>query len=89
MFKYLMFAILLQPVISIAQIGGNFPDLEGENLVHGEIFLPTDVSGTHTLVGLALSKKSEKQLNSWFTPVYNQLIKEPEPGLFSFAFNKT
>ncbi len=87
MYKTLTLVICLLPTLGFAQIGTSFPTLEGENLIHGEILLPDDVSGTHTLVGLAFSKKSEKQLNSWFTPVYNQLIKEPAPGLFSFAYD--
>ncbi|MFY0607443.1 MAG: hypothetical protein JXR10_12050 [Cyclobacteriaceae bacterium] len=85
--KLLVITFYILSTAAFAQIGTTFPELEGENLVHGEITIPEDVAGTHTLVGLAFSKKSEKQLNTWFTPVYNQLIKEPTPGLFSFAYD--
>ena len=71
-----------------AQIGSTFPDLEGESLTHGMVNIPADVKGKHTLVGLAFSKKSEKDLNKWFNPVYQQLITEPEAGsLFAFSYD--
>lgn len=71
-----------------AQTGEVFPDLEGESLTHGMVNIPDDISGKHTLVGVALSKKSEKQLKSWFDPVYQQLIKEPDEGsLFAFSYD--
>lgn len=72
---------------SVAQVGKAFPSLEGESLVHGMINVPDDTRGKHTLVGMAMSKKSETYLDKWFTPVYNQLIKEPEGGLFAFSYD--
>ncbi|MFT6865476.1 MAG: hypothetical protein ACJA08_000294 [Cyclobacteriaceae bacterium] len=72
--------------LAYAQLGATFPDLEGESLVHGMVNIPTDVQGKYTLVGIALSKKSETSLKSWFNPVYQQLIKKPEAGLL-FAFD--
>jgi len=46
--------------------------------------IPKDTRGKYTLVGLAYSKKSEDDLNSWFSPVYNKFIYKPEkPTLFS------
>lgn len=73
----------------IASAGAqNFPSLDGENLQHKSVNIPSDVSGKYTLIGIALSKKSEKHLKGWFDPVYNQLIKEPETGtIFEFGFD--
>lgn len=79
---------IFSSTIVSAQLGNIFPDLEGESLVHGMVNIPTDVLGKYTLVGLALSKKSETDLKSWFNPVYQQLIKKPEAGsLFSFGYD--
>src|SRR5690606_20242873 len=36
----------------------------------------------YTLVGLAYSKKSESELNSWFQPVFSKFIQQTN-GLFS------
>ncbi|RED92660.1 TlpA family protein disulfide reductase [Marinoscillum furvescens] len=84
---HLTLSILLLAAFTVAK-AQQFPALEGENLKHQSVNLPADVSGKHTLVGIALSKKSEKFLKGWFDPVYNQLIKEPESGtIFEFGFD--
>src|SRR5690606_40255941 len=43
--------------------------------------LPADVAGKYTLLGLAYSKKSEDELNSWFQPVFEKFIQKNK-GLF-------
>ena len=71
-----------------AQKGNQFPALEGESLVHGMVNIPDDVKGKHTLIGLAISKDSEKYLKYWFNPIYQQLIKKPDPNsLFAFEYD--
>jgi len=80
--------LIITPILTNAQIGNTFPDLDGESLIHGGIKIPDDTKGKHTLVGLAFSKKSEKSLNGWFKPVYQQLIKKPDEGsLFAFSYD--
>jgi hypothetical protein len=50
----------------------------------GKAVLPEDIKGKYTILGLAYSKKSEKDLKSWFSPAYNQFIYKPEtPSLFA------
>lgn len=87
--KTLLTAMMTLSVISgFSQLNIQFPSLEGESLTHEMINLPTDVSGKYTLVGLAFSKKSEKYLNSWFNPVYQQFIYKPETtSLFAGNFD--
>lgn len=70
-------------------IGKSFPKMEAENVENMVISIPEDSKGKYTLVGLAYSKKSEKDLDSWLIPVYNTFIRRPEkPGLFSsFAYD--
>lgn len=57
-------------------IGKQFPDMEAETVEDKKVNLPTDTKGKYTLLGLAYSKKSEDELNSWFSPVYNKFIKK-------------
>lgn len=84
----LLGVFILTSSSSFAQNGNVFPTLEGESLTHGMVNIPEDVTGKHTLIGLAFSKKSEKQLNGWFNPVYQQLLKTPEEGtLFAFTYD--
>lgn len=66
-----------------AQVVGNkFPELEAETVEDTVVKLPEDATGKYTLLGLAYSKKSEDDLNTWFSPVYNKFIRE-NTGLFS------
>lgn len=57
-------------------IGKQFPDMEAETVEDKKVNLPGDTKGKYTLLGLAYSKKSEDELNSWFSPVYNKFIKK-------------
>ena len=56
------------------QIGNEFPEMEAESLTNQMVNIPADISGKYTLIGLAYSKKSEKDLKTWFNPTYNQFI---------------
>lgn len=62
-------------------IGKPFPVMETENLSDERIILPEAVRGKYTLLGLAYSKKSEDELNSWFQPVFEKFIQKNK-GLF-------
>ncbi|MEO1053175.1 MAG: hypothetical protein AAFX87_21260 [Bacteroidota bacterium] len=65
-------------------VGKTFPDLEGETVNNKKITLPKDTNDKYTLVGLAYSKKSEGDLNTWYSPVYNKFVyKSEKPSLFS------
>lgn len=86
--KKLLSAIicLFVGVILSAQTGSVFPNLEGESLAHGNVRIPRGIKGKHTLIGIALSKKSEDDLKGWFNPLYHHLIEGPAEGSL-FAFN--
>ncbi len=62
-------------------IGKMFPDMEAETVEDQVVKLPTEVQGKFTLLGLAYSKKSEDELNSWFQPVFEKFIQKNK-GLF-------
>lgn len=57
-------------------IGKLFPDLEAETVEDKKVMLPGDTKGKYTLLGLAYSKKSEDELNTWFSPTYNKFIRK-------------
>lgn len=62
-------------------IGKMFPDMEAETVEDQVVKLPAEVQGKFTLLGLAYSKKSEDELNSWFQPVFEKFIQKNK-GLF-------
>jgi hypothetical protein len=64
-------------------VGKTFPELIGETVDDQVITLPEDKQDKFTLVGMAYSKKSEADLSTWFSPVYNKFIKEDGGGLFA------
>ena len=83
--KRIIFAVLycIFCIQVSAQEGKAFPVLEGETLDNREISIPNDTKNKYTLVGMAYSKKSEDDLTTWFTPVYQKFIHKPKnPGLF-------
>ena len=51
-----------------------FPDMNTSTADGKEMELPADVKGKYTLLGLAFSKKSEDDLNSWMEPVFWKFI---------------
>jgi hypothetical protein len=57
-------------------IGKIFPSMEAETVEDKKVMLPVDTKGKYTLVGLAYSKKSEDDLNGWFSPVYNKFVRK-------------
>ncbi len=74
---------------AVAQVGRTFPELEGETVDNRNISLPDDTKGKYTLVGMAFSKKSDEELQSWFKPVYSRFLRDSgNAGLFSdFAYD--
>jgi hypothetical protein len=62
-------------------IGKSFPDMQAETVEDKVVTLPADISGKYTLLGLAYSKKSEEELNTWFQPVFEKFIQKNK-GLF-------
>jgi hypothetical protein len=71
-----------------AQVTGKiFPDMEAETVEDKKIKLPNDVKGKYTLLGLAYSKKSEDELNSWFQPVFEKYIQKTSGLLSGFGYD--
>lgn len=81
--------LLLSGGLAKAQIGDAFPQIAGETVLGDRVTIPKDTQGKYSLVGLAYSKKSEDDLNTWFNPVNAAFLRNKESaGLFaSFAFD--
>ncbi len=68
-------------------IGKPFPEMQVETVEDVPVLIPEAGLGKYTLIGLAYSKKSEDDLNTWFQPVFSKFIAKTE-GLFaSFAYD--
>lgn len=77
--KNLITTLVLLASINLVQaqvIGKVFPSMEAETVEDKKVILPVDTKGKYTLVGLAYSKKSEDDLNGWFSPVYNKFVRK-------------
>lgn len=78
----LLFVCVALASVSSAQVVGKmFPAMEAETVEDKKVNLPAAVKGKYTLLGLAYSKKSEDELNSWFQPVFQKFIQKNK-GLF-------
>jgi hypothetical protein len=74
---FTFFALLISFNFAHAQvIGKMFPSMEAETMEDKKWVIPADTKGKYTLVGLAYSKKSEDDLNGWFSPVYNKFVRK-------------
>lgn len=68
-------------------IGKQFPDMTAETVEDKKVNLPQDVKGKYTLLGLAYSKKSEDELNTWFSPVYSTFIEKQTGMMQSISYD--
>ena len=64
-----------------AQVGKTFPAMEAETVADKKVKLPDAVKGKYSLLGLAYSKKSEDELNTWFQPIFQKFIQKNK-GIF-------
>src|SRR5882757_4723609 len=68
-------------------VGKSFPDMVAETVENKKVNLPADVKGKYTLLGLAYSKKSEDQLNTWFSPVFTTFIQKNTGQMAGFNYD--
>jgi hypothetical protein len=68
-------------------IGKTFPALTAETVEDKKVTLPGDVKGKYTLIGMAYSKKSEDELNSWFEPVFSKFIQKSKGLMAGFTYD--
>ena len=89
--KRLLFSIglfaLLFHTTTAQVIGKQFPEMEAETAEDKKLMLPAIVKGKYTLLGLAYSKKSEDELNTWFQPVFEKFIQKNKGVFESFGYD--
>jgi len=61
--------------------------MDAETVEDKVISIPNDTKGKYTLLGLAYSKKSEDELNGWFSPVFNKFIQKTTGLMASFGYD--
>jgi hypothetical protein len=86
-FGVVVFGLLLSFAAAAQVTGKMFPDMEAETVQDKKVKLPQEVKGKFTLVGLAYSKKSEEELNSWFQPVFEKFIQKTTGVLAGFSYD--
>lgn len=85
---FTLFVLLISCNLSQAQVIGKFfPSMEAEAMDDKKWIIPTDTKGKYTLVGLAYSKKSEDDLNGWFSPVYNKFVRKTSGLLAGMGYD--
>lgn len=72
------FSLILISFLSFGQVGSKFPPMEAETLTEKMLTLPDALEGKYSIIGLAYTKKSEDDLKTWFSPAYNQFLREPD-----------
>lgn len=69
-------------VVTAQVVGKQFPNMTAETVEDKKVELPQSVAGKYTLLGLAYSKKSEDELNTWFQPIFEKFIQKSSGSVF-------
>ncbi len=81
LFSCLLVCLLFATTASFAQlVGSTFPTIETETVKDEKITLPQDTDGRISLVAMAYSKKAEKDLGTWLSPLFNAFIQQKVNG---------
>ncbi len=81
----LLFVLAYFPLLG--QVTGKvFPEMVAETVDDKKVTLPKDVSGKFTLIGLAYSKKSEGDLQTWFEPIFGKFVQKAEGLLAGMGY---
>lgn len=83
----MILGIVLSSAVDAQLIGKMFPVMEAETVEDKIVKLPVETKGKFTLLGLAYSKKSETELNSWFQPVFEKFIQKSTGLLSGFGYD--
>lgn len=83
----LFIGFVLSFTLNAQVVGKMFPDMEAETVEDKKVKLPQEAKGKYTLIGLAYSKKSEDELNSWFQPVFEKFIQKTNGLMAGFGYD--
>jgi hypothetical protein len=86
--KFILLIFLFGAAAAKAQVVGKmFPSMDTETVNDKKVNLPSDTKGKYTLLGLAYSKKSEDELNTWFEPVYSKFVQKASGLLAGMGYD--
>lgn len=68
-----------------SQVGKTFPDLPAETVEDIGETIPLSTKGKYTLVGIAYSQDAEKDLQTWYDPIYNIFIDKS--GMYELIYD--
>lgn len=68
-------------------VGKPFPSMEAETVEDKKVILPDQTKGKYTLLGLAYSKKSEDELNTWFEPIFSKFVQKADGLLAGMGYD--
>jgi hypothetical protein len=85
--RLLAIGVVLSYSLEAQVVGKMFPNMEAETVEDKVVKLPQEAQGKFTLLGLAYSKKSEAELNSWFEPVFQKFIQKSTGLLAGFGYD--
>ena len=77
--------LVWSPSLFAQLVGTPFPTIETETVEDNVVTLPQDAQDRITLVAMAYSKKAEKDLSSWLSPLFNTFIQQKVSGVGLFA----
>ncbi len=80
-YSFLIVIMILSVIFSRTEaqvIGKVFPAMNTSTADGIKVNLPIDTHGKFTLLGMAFSKKSEDELNTWIEPVFWKFINKPD-----------
>ena len=80
--SFLLCLALGLSLVSVAQVGHQFPNMKTQKLDDHIVVLPENAHGKYTFVGVAYSKEAETDLATWFQPVYETFIHKDKGGVF-------
>ena len=82
--KYTLFTLLVSLLITSAcfaqLVGTTFPTIDTETVKDEKVTLPQDTEGRVLLIAMAYSKKAEKDLGTWLSPLFNTFIQQKVNG---------
>ncbi len=77
-FTGFMLTLLFHFEVGAQVVGKQFPEIITSTANDIVINIPEDTRGKFTLLGMAFSKKSEDDLNSWMEPIFWKFIHKSE-----------
>lgn len=87
--KLLLISLLLLSCRAFAQVGVQFPEIKGMNLLDSTVSIPGDLKGKYSIIGIAYSEKSQQDLQTWFDPIDENFLWDEDVNTYFIAVVNT